>query len=506
MPEVCAHCGQQLPRDDAQFCNNCGMLVPSHPFSPQSLAAPKKASALSDQPEQKPDVLREQIAQQSPIKTSSSSAARKRLTSSPDLREIVAAAKHNLAQDEALLAENQYSPASPARKDQPEKSAQDKSMAWPMPVTHISIADRAASLDDDERQEPAAPPDTEPPESLWPSQEESPALDALEDEIEDQPTIVQPIAGAIDEMPTQAMQSLPGGTVDQGGDQGDIEDLPTQAMSALSNDVSDVASIDTTAMPRLQNALPAAQPLLPPLPEPQPDIPAMNVQSSLPGVVSWHGNEPVRAATPAPSSQPPASVSLHGMFENAPANSFVPAAPRRKSKFPLILLIVVVVLALTGGGIWIFMTNPFSVAPVTQPHIGFQDSGLGVSLLYPNGWTARVDRAKAVAHLYDSSRTTMVDIAVSDGAGTDPTKFLQQFQSQLGMTGARSGETVTFGGGQWQQVQGVVALSGASYTCTIFSTVHNGRIVTVTQYAPQSTYADNEKDIFAPLRASFRFL
>ena len=32
----CANCGQALPGENARFCNNCGTLVPSHPFSPRS--------------------------------------------------------------------------------------------------------------------------------------------------------------------------------------------------------------------------------------------------------------------------------------------------------------------------------------------------------------------------------------------------------------------------------------------------------------------------------------
>jgi hypothetical protein len=66
----CHYCGTDLPKDDARFCNNCGMLVPSHPFSPQSLSAAKIDASQSSAPPQmqgegKP-VLREQIANLSP--------------------------------------------------------------------------------------------------------------------------------------------------------------------------------------------------------------------------------------------------------------------------------------------------------------------------------------------------------------------------------------------------------------------------------------------------------
>jgi hypothetical protein len=65
---------------------------------------------------------------------------------------------------------------------------------------------------------------------------------------------------------------------------------------------------------------------------------------------------------------------------------------------------------------------------------------------------------------------------------------------------------VTFAGSEWQQTTGPVVLKGANYTFTIFATQHGNRIVTLTQYAPQSTYTDSEQLIFKAMRDSFRFL
>jgi len=56
-----------LPRDDARFCNNCGTLVPDHPFSLQSLSGSKDSLALpTPQPDDNKPSMREQIAQQPP--------------------------------------------------------------------------------------------------------------------------------------------------------------------------------------------------------------------------------------------------------------------------------------------------------------------------------------------------------------------------------------------------------------------------------------------------------
>ncbi len=68
MAITCKYCGTELPRDDARFCNNCGMLVPSHPFNLQSLSASKSDadSSLSPLPakqqEDNKPALREQVA------------------------------------------------------------------------------------------------------------------------------------------------------------------------------------------------------------------------------------------------------------------------------------------------------------------------------------------------------------------------------------------------------------------------------------------------------------
>lgn len=60
----CTLCGTAL-KDDARFCNICGTLVPSHPFSPKTTAP---ALPPPDQSESTRRVIREQIAQQPPTR------------------------------------------------------------------------------------------------------------------------------------------------------------------------------------------------------------------------------------------------------------------------------------------------------------------------------------------------------------------------------------------------------------------------------------------------------
>lgn len=61
----CTFCGIAL-KDDARYCNHCGTLVATHPFSPKSA----HASKLPEQDNNTKEPIREQIAQQSPYRSS----------------------------------------------------------------------------------------------------------------------------------------------------------------------------------------------------------------------------------------------------------------------------------------------------------------------------------------------------------------------------------------------------------------------------------------------------
>jgi len=110
---VCTNCGQDLPRDDARFCNHCGTLVPSHPFSSQSLSAASSASPKTRQERQKP-VLREQRVQQPTVKPETREQAQSRLRTTRHI------APNDLAQ---------------------------ASIAWPAPLTHVSVKEHALPQD-----------------------------------------------------------------------------------------------------------------------------------------------------------------------------------------------------------------------------------------------------------------------------------------------------------------------------------------------------------------------
>ena len=170
------------------------------------------------------------------------------------------------------------------------------------------------------------------------------------------------------------------------------------------------------------------------------------------------------------------------------------------------MLVSLLLLVILGGvGAWVILYQPFSVASVTQPQQNFRDTQLGLSLLYPNGWNVQVDHSKASVNFYDSSHTAQVTIVVASANGGDLGAYLQQEATQLGMTGQKTGPSLSFAGTSWQQLQGNVQQSGASYTETLLAAVHDTRLFAIMFLAPQPTYAQEDHIVFSGMRSSFQF-
>src|SRR5436305_646695 len=87
-------------------------------------------------------------------------------------------------------------------------------------------------------------------------------------------------------------------------------------------------------------------------------------------------------------------------LRQTPPQMFVSPRLRRKSRKPLAIVLVLLVLLIVVGGVsaWVVVWQPFSVPGITQPQQSFKDTQLGFSLLYPNGWRFQVDQRKAIVH------------------------------------------------------------------------------------------------------------
>ncbi|GAC1687036.1 MAG: hypothetical protein PVS3B3_08570 [Ktedonobacteraceae bacterium] len=179
------------------------------------------------------------------------------------------------------------------------------------------------------------------------------------------------------------------------------------------------------------------------------------------------------------------------------------ASHHQKSRIPFIILLALLGLLVLGGGAWVLLVQPFSIAPITQPLQDFKDTRLSVALSYPNSWT--VQHTSTSFLFSDSSHTAQVTLLVANDT-SDTALYLQQQATKSGMTAIKSLGTSSFGGSSWQQVQGNMLQDGANYTTTMLATVHGNHMYVLTQMAPQNVYADEENVVFSTIRSSFKFL
>lgn len=205
-----------------------------------------------------------------------------------------------------------------------------------------------------------------------------------------------------------------------------------------------------------------------------------------------------------PGLQPPTGVSA------APTASAVPsiAEPtRRKSKLPLVIVLILLLLLGVGGVVaWINLTQPFAVAGITRTSASFQNANLGIALHYPQGWIAQVDQPRGAVSFYDVNHTDQANILKVAINGQSIAQYIKKEESQLGMTAPKNQASLTFAGATWQQVQGTVLLSGATYTETLLVTTHGNHFYALVQMAPASTYADADHLFFASMRSSLQFM
>ena len=463
MATACTYCGQDLPRDDAHFCNNCGMLVPSHLFSTQSPTAALD-SALPPQVQEKP-VLREQMV-------------------------------HQLVETPAMQEQMAQRPRTTRRISPDNISASP--IAWPAPITHVSVKDSSSQRNNEpivqQVQQPAqnaaqrpALAERELHVKVWdntPTPLPETKLEAERSDIEETPT--SPLAVA---------------------EQTKIENRPSQ--NGIDKYRDDVEHLDTMPMPNnhastAQPALPSAQSLHGNTP-----IPAEQRQqeyTNTPIPYSSMPPQPVSTASPSQYSntlmknQSPVPEKRR---VNAPPAIASTTARRQKSRVPFIILLALLGLLVLGSGAWVILAQPFSISPVTQPLQSFKDAGLSVALSYPNSWS--VQRNATAVLFSDSSHTAQVKLTVANST-SDVTQYVQQQATKNGMTAIKPLGTLSFAGASWQQIQGNMQQDGANYTTTMLATTHGNRMYMLTQMAPQNVYTDEDSVVFSAIRNSFAFL
>ncbi|MBV9713392.1 MAG: hypothetical protein JO011_21015, partial [Ktedonobacteraceae bacterium] len=306
--------------------------------------------------------------------------------------------------------------------------------------------------------------------------------------VEDVPT--QAVEGPVEDVPTQAV-NVP------------VEDVPTQAVSVP---VEDQRAVQGKAAERLPANLYLS-------------VPATEAEAQEKLAEGWHvesrgssnsGNSAVAPGWPdgAPfvSAASPQSINVPGIIaqEKGMAAS-APPVRRSRLRWPVVVAVVLLIVLIGGVGAAIMLSQQSGGDAIIQPEVSFSDTQLGMSLLYPNGWIKQVEADKSTVHFYASNHVGEVDVVVA-ARGGDVKQSLQQQAAKMGMSGTKAGAPLNFAGASWQQLQGSMQQSGANYTGTILATLHGSQLYMIVQQAPQNDNADWEKEFFAPLRESFKFL
>jgi len=208
---------------------------------------------------------------------------------------------------------------------------------------------------------------------------------------------------------------------------------------------------------------------------------------------------------------PALPVSYAGFQQPATAGAtpapFQAQPARRKSKSRLLIVLVLLVLLVVGGlASWIIAFHPFSVPAITQTTRSFQNTDLGIVLQYPQGWTAQLAQNNQAVSFFDANHTDQANVVVAATNGQSIEQYIKKEVSQLGLTAQKSLPSITFAAASWQQVQGTVLVSGATYTETLLVTTRGGRFYSIVQMAPAVTYASADHLFFSIMRASFQIL
>jgi hypothetical protein len=179
------------------------------------------------------------------------------------------------------------------------------------------------------------------------------------------------------------------------------------------------------------------------------------------------------------------------------------ARPHTSKRTPFVAMLALVAVVIVIGVAAIAMTNPFGNSVDTSPRQTVQNSALGVTLSDPAGW--KQSTSGNTWTLSDSTKTAQMTITQSAPTSTDLAGYLNKQATQMEMSNAKAGSTVTFAGTSWMQERGDYLNQGATYSGTIYAAIHNGHLYTLTQVAPKVTFNDEERLVFSPARTSFKF-
>lgn len=570
MAKKCMYCGQLLAQEEAHSCEVCGraQILPATSISRQMPIRVKfpprelepadfpASQRESSDPPQTPVIKRPSQQEQFTAQPSRSSER----TVRPPVREYPAVGK--VSDDAGSFSRAVPSSPIPARPRLSQTRPAEELSPMALPVWRegweewrkqqkISSSDALADQEP-EQQEEAPGNDSHLDESTAELEEwvvpieESPLQEMAvqeteeegeEKEIEDLPTArlavpdpaqlssskmiersptavlnnrISPQAEEVEDQPTRPMTLHMDTQVSGDGTQNEVRPVFSSASPEISgrdslsqprDAVQTVKTASSPPMPQRSGVDSSSHPehvfdpaAFPPLPR----VPSSPVEDPLTGPQSQYSlSDPPTAIMP----RTPVPAVPH---TPSPISTMPSRAKRRVSGKLVLLVLILLIVGGTGG--WLVFYQFSSGGTVNQPYQPFQNSAMGISFNYPQGWNVQIEQAQKSARFTDSSQTGQIALSIASSNGQQLNSYLNQQSMQLAIPTPHATSPVTFAGTVWQRVQADVTQKGVTWTIVLYVTQHSNRFYALTFQAPATVYAQMEQEDFAYLRTSFHFL
>ena len=205
---------------------------------------------------------------------------------------------------------------------------------------------------------------------------------------------------------------------------------------------------------------------------------------------------PDESAQPAAAPEPPRPVARVASALAEPPEA--PAKPKRR--WPLAVLIGVLVLAAAGGGF--YLVRALTAAPPVATQTLYQDPQHHFHFERPTLWA--VTSTSDGVTLTDTNGVSTVAISVGTPSTGDTAQTrADALASPLGLTVA---PPIAIGGATWEQRAGqFTGADGAVRQTAIYVTLHGGLLYTIQVSSPVANFTSVNNLVFQPLLASFQF-
>ncbi len=200
---------------------------------------------------------------------------------------------------------------------------------------------------------------------------------------------------------------------------------------------------------------------------------------------------------PAPQSTPPMATGAIATLKKPKPET---AGVEHKRRWPVFVLLAMLVLALLGGGG--YLLRAVLAAPPVANTVVYRDPQQRFHFTRPNLWT--LTPASNSVFLSDGGGTSSLNLTIAvPQKGEDAVKHADTLATAKGLNNAAP---QTYAGETWEQRTGIVTgVDGVVRQELLLVTLHDGQLYTIECAAPISSFDSTNNLVFQPLLTSFTF-